>query len=151
MPPQMAPRLRSYPSRRRKATMMPTTRAASTPSRRVTISASNMDRPPHRRMHRRRQTTALALGGFRATVAEARDLQRVPRWHKTVSAADLRLQRRDARADELDDAPATHAHQVVVLLPGVDVLVEEAPAAQPLLAGEPALHQQVEIAIDRGP
>src|SRR5215203_7136662 len=146
MPPQMAPRLRSYPSRRRKATMMPTTRAASTPSRKVTISASNMGRPPRRRSRHRHR-----LHGLSANVAKAGDLQRVPGWHEPMGAADLRLQRRNARADQLDHSPAAGAHQVVVLLPGMDVLVEETPAAQPLLAGEPALHQQVEIAVHRGP
>src|SRR5215210_4571037 len=126
--------------------MMPTTRAASTPSRKVTISASNMGRSPRRRSRRRQRAQ-----GFRAKVAQAGDLQRVPRRHETVSAADLPLERRDTLADELDDPAAAGAHQVVVLLAGVDVLVKEAPAAQPLLAGEPALHQQVEVAVHRGP
>jgi hypothetical protein len=40
---------------------------------------------------------------------------------------------------------------MVVLLPGVHVLVEVAAAAQPLLAGQAALHQQVEVAVHGGP
>src|SRR5262245_49363230 len=98
--------------------MMPTTRAASTPSRRVTISASNMDRPGGR--NGRRHPALQARGGLRAAVAEAGDLQGVAHRHEAVRAADLRLQRRDSRADELDDPAAAGAHQVVVMLPGVN-------------------------------
>src|SRR5262245_64701127 len=123
--------------------MMPTTSAASTPSRRVTMSASNMSRLPDRRARR-------ARGGLRARLAEAGDLQRVAHRHEAVRAADLRLQRRDARAHELDHPAATGAHQMIVLLAGVDVLVEEAAAPQALLAGEAALHQQIQVAVHRG-
>src|SRR6185312_463593 len=146
MPAHTAPRCRSYPSRRRKATMIPTTRAASTPSRKVTMNASNMGRllAARLRLHG-------LLGRLRAGVAQAGDLQRVARRHEAVGAADLPLERRDARADELHHPATAGAYQVVVLLPEVHVLVEEAAAAQPLLAGETALHQEVEVAVDGGP
>src|SRR6185295_17065486 len=104
--------------------MMPTTRAASTPSRSATISASNMDHPPRRR--RRRDAVRRRRGGFRAAEAEARDLQRVPHRHEAVRTADLRLQGSDPRADELHHPAAAGAHQMIVLLAGVNVLVEEA-------------------------
>src|SRR5689334_5515803 len=97
MPAQTAPRRRSYPSRRRKATMIPTTRAASTPSRSVTISASN---------------TGIASCGLKsgllrsralpALIAEAADLEAVARRHETVRPADFRLKGHDARAHELN-------------------------------------------------
>src|SRR5215472_16889697 len=94
MPAHTHPRWRPAASRRRKEAMIPTTRATSTPSRRVTISASNMG------LARRRGAgpalrrpagggAALRLG---AALAEAVDLQRVGGGHEAVGAADLRLQ-----------------------------------------------------------
>src|SRR5436309_8915441 len=146
MPAHTAPSRRSYPSRRRKATMIPTTRAASTPSRRVTMKASNMGRHLPARLSR------VGRGGrLRAAVAQAGDLQRVARRDEAVGAADLPLQRRDPQADELHHPAAAGAHQVVVLLAEVHVLVEETPAAQPLLARQAALHQQVEVTVDGRP
>src|SRR6185369_10913133 len=127
--------------------MIPTMRAASTPSRRVTISDSNMGRslpgPPG------------SSGGhrsprFRAAVAEAGDLQRVVRRHETVGAADLGLERGDPRAHELHHPAAGRAHQVIVALPAVDVLVEETPARELLLRGETALDQEVQVPVDGG-
>src|SRR6185436_9536830 len=97
--------------------MIPTTSAASTPSRRVTIRASSM-----RSLLRR------------ALIAQAADLQGMAGRKEAVGAADLALQCHDARADELDHPAAPGAHQVVVLLAAVHVLVEEAVALQPLLA-----------------
>src|SRR5687767_2246698 len=101
--------------------MMPTTSAASTPSRNVTISASNMGRPSgsHGQRRRRRKYFRGFLG---AGVAEAGDLQRVVGGHEAVGPADLRLERHDARAHELDHPPAARAHEMVVLLPGMNVL-----------------------------
>src|SRR5437764_253474 len=139
MPAHTAPSRRSYPSRRRKATMIPTTRAASTPSRRVTMKASNMGRhlPVHPRL------SGGGRGGrLRAAVAQAGDLQGVARRDEAVGAADLPLQRRDPQADELHHPATAGAHQVVMLLSEMHVLVEETPAAQPLLARQAALHQQ---------
>src|SRR4029079_5332722 len=105
--------------------MMATMRAASTPSRRVTISASTM-RPPAELGPR----PALRLGlRRRAPVAEPGDLKRVPRRLEAMGAADLGLEGGDAGADELDHPAAAGADQVVVvLLAAVDVLVGEAPA-----------------------
>src|SRR5436309_1729586 len=124
--------------------MIPTTRAASTPSRSVTTSDSNMGRGSLRDGGR---PVRLVL---RAGVAEAVDLQRVPRGDEAVGAADLGLQRDDPGADELDHPAAAGAHQVIVLLAAVHVLVEEPVALQPLLARQAALDQQVEVAVDRG-
>src|SRR5258708_3165641 len=126
--------------------MMPTTRAASTPSRRLTISASNMDAPPLSGLagiagH------SLRLG---ATLAQAVDLQAVARRHEAVSAADLSLQRRDAGAHELHHAAAPGAYQVIVPLAAMNVLEQEAAAPQTLLAGEAAGHQQLQVAVDGG-
>src|ERR1700686_4487081 len=97
MPAHTAPRCRSYPPRRRDATMIPTTRAASTPSRKVTMNASNMGRLPAEL----RPGGCARLGRLSAQVAQAGDLQRVARRHEAVGAADLPLERRDPRADEL--------------------------------------------------
>src|SRR6185369_2426670 len=122
--------------------MIPTTSAASTPSRKVTISASNMGR-----------SSACGDAGrllLRALIAQAADLQGVARGDEAVRAADLRLEGREAGADELDDPAAAGAHQVIVLLAAVHVLVEEAVALQALLARQAVGHQQVEIAVDRG-
>src|SRR5436305_15001342 len=124
MPAHTAPSRRSYPSRRRKATMIPTTRAASTPSRRVTMNASNMGRGLL--AHPRPSGGGRGDPGrhLRAAVAQTRDLQRVARRDEAVGAADLPLQRRDPQADELHHPAAAGAHQVVVLLAEVHVLVE---------------------------
>lgn len=67
-----------------------------------------------------------------------------------MGPADLRLESRDPRADELDHAAAAGADQVIVPLPAVDVLIEEAAAAQALLACQSALDEEVEVAVDRG-
>src|SRR5258708_5681939 len=123
--------------------MMPTTRAASTPSRRLTISASNMDAPPLSGI----AGHPLRLG---AALAQAVDLQAVARRHEAVSAADLRLQRRDAGAHELHHAAAPGAYQVIVPLAAMNVLEQEAAAPETLLAGESAGHQQLQVAVDRG-
>jgi hypothetical protein len=95
--------------RRRKATMIATTSAASTPSRSVTSSASSIG-------------ASLVAGG--AVTAAAEDVQPVAVGLEAVRAADLGAQRDDRRADELDHPAAALAHQVIVLLTGVDVLVE---------------------------
>src|SRR5690348_8009805 len=123
--------------------MIPTTRAASTPSRSVTISASNMD-------GLRRARGGAGLRRLRAEIAEAGDLERVPRRHEAVGAADLGLERRDPRAHELHHPAAPGAHEVVVLLARMDVLVKESPAPQPLFPGQAALDQEVQVAVHRG-
>jgi hypothetical protein len=162
--------------------MMPTTRATSTPSRKLTIRASNMVPPPLRgisgpprcqaacatlaflaalaardtlatlpalaALAARSQGTAVRGG---AGLAQPVDLQAVGARHEAVSAADLRLQRGDSRAQELHHPAADRAYQVIVPLPAVNVLVEVAPAPEPLLAGETARHQQIEIAVDGRP
>src|SRR5436305_4489557 len=125
--------------------MIPTTRAASTPSRSVTTSDSNMGRGSLRDGGR---PVRLVL---RAGVAEAVDLQRVPRGDEAVGAADLGLQRDDPGADELDHPAAAGAHQVIVLLAAVHVLVEEPVALQPLLARQAPLDNQAEVALTLAP
>src|SRR5688500_3829173 len=122
--------------------MMPTTSAASTPSRRVTTRASNTGRLRSAAARRR-----LGLG---AADADAVDAQRVPARHEAVGAADLGLQGGDPRAHELDHPAAAGADEVVVVLAGVDVLVEVAPAPEPLLARQAAGDQEVEVAVDGG-
>src|SRR5690606_9208333 len=89
--------------------------------------------------------------GRRAAVAQAVDLQRAALGHEAVGAADLRLQGVDARADELDDAAAGAADEVVVLLAGVEVLVDEATLSEAALADEAAGDHQLEVAVHRGP
>src|SRR5580693_2223148 len=115
--------------------MIPTARAASTPSRRLTISASSIQ-PPHL--------------GRSALLAAAVDLKLVDGGQEAVRAADLGLQRRDAGAHELHHPAAAGADQVIVALSAVHVLVEETAAAEPLLAREAARYQQVEVAVHRG-
>src|SRR4051812_27043900 len=128
--------------------MMPTTRAASTPSRKVTTNASNMGGLSRGRPGR--QPGARRCIGARARVAEAADLQRVTPRLEPVGAADLALQRGDARAHELDHPPAAGADQMIVMLAAMDMLVEEAVLPEALLAGEAALDEEIEVAIDRG-
>ena len=70
--------------------------------------------------------------------------------NEAVGAADLGLQRGDARAHELHHPAALGAHQVVVALAVVDVLVEEPVAPQAYLAHQAAVHQQVQVAVDGG-
>src|SRR5947199_2728491 len=126
--------------------MIPTTSTASTPSRSVTINASNMRHPP--RSRRRGQAVGHSL--LRAAVAEPGDLQRVPGRHEAVRPADLRLERDDPRADEFHHPAAPRAYQMIVLLPRVHVLVEEPAAPQAGLARQAALHQEVQVPVDRG-
>src|SRR6201996_8115463 len=126
--------------------MIPTTSAASTPSRNATIIASNIG-PPFAALRRGCIRAGRRLG---AAPADAVDLQTVGGGQEAVSAADLRLQGGDARAHELHHPAAGGAHQMVVPLAAVDVLVEEAPAPQTLLARQAAQHQQVQVAVDRG-
>src|SRR4029453_6951357 len=113
--------------------MIETTSAASMPSRSVTRRASSM-------------------GGFGggAGPAAAENLEPVPLRLEAVGAADLGPQRHDAPADELDHPPAALAGQVVVLLAGMNVLVERASGTQPLPAHQTAFDEQIQVAIHRG-
>ena len=65
-----------------------------------------------------------------------------------MSAADLPLHRFDHRADELDNATAFATDQVIVMLPHVHVLVQMPVSTEPVLAHQPALHEEVEVAVD---
>lgn len=78
------------------------------------------------------------------------DLQSVDFGVEAMGAGDLALHGADAGAEELDDPAAVGAQQVVVLLAGVDVLEEEARAAQALLAYEAELGEQLEVAVEGG-
>src|SRR5690349_2193142 len=112
--------------------MMPTTRAASTPSRRVTTRASNMQGssadpgPGGPGGNRDGNLDASAL------VAETADLESVAGRHETMGAADLGLERGDAGAHELDHPAAAGADEVIVMLAAVHVLVEETVLPEPL-------------------
>src|SRR5436190_10071206 len=124
--------------------MMPTTSAASTPSRRVMISASSTGGPS-----RPARFPGHALGD-RAVAAEAGDLQIVPRGLEAVGARDLAQHRGDGGAAEFDHASTVGAHQMVVLLSGVHVL-EALPALAHLVTPhQAATDHQVQVAIDRG-
>jgi hypothetical protein len=68
-----------------------------------------------------------------------------------VSPADLRLHRLDHRADELDDATAFAADQMIVSLPHVHVLVQVPVSTESVLAHEPAFHEKIEVAIHGRP
>ena len=67
---------------------------------------------------------------------------------ETVRPADFPLQGNDAGALELHHPAAVGADQVVVLLPGVQVLVAKAALPQTLAADQPARNEQVEIPVD---
>src|SRR5437763_3062896 len=123
--------------------MIPTMRAASTPSRSVTISDSNMGHPLPSPIRRSGTPGGYRSPRLRAAVAETRDLQGVVRRHEAVGAADLGLEGGDPLAHELHHPAAHRAHEVVVVLPAVDVLVEEAPARELLLPGQAALDQEI--------
>src|SRR5262249_13361849 len=115
--------------------MMPITRATSIPSRRVTISASSMDLPPLPPPAVLPRLAAAPLRrprGLRAALAQAVDLQAVGGRQEAVGAADLGLQRGDPRAHELHHPAACGAYQMIVPLTAVNVLVEEAAAAETL-------------------
>src|SRR6476619_6246626 len=81
--------------------MIPTTSAASIPSRSVTISASNMERP--------RKSAA-----FRAVPP---DLMRVVRHSELLPPADILLEPFDLAALELQDPAAPEADHVIVVVP----------------------------------
>src|SRR2546426_12225151 len=91
--------------------MMPTTSAASTPSRSVTTSASNIDSSGG---------SARARGGgaiLRALGAVSAQLMGVLDEREPLAAADVGLDPLDGAVLELDDLPARHADHVVVMVP----------------------------------
>jgi hypothetical protein len=92
---------------------------------------------------------ARSSGRLGAGPAATENLESVVLGLETVGATDLGAQRDDARADELDHPAAAFADQMIVLLAGVDVLVESVARAQALAADEATLDQQIEVAIDR--
>src|SRR6185369_1001090 len=106
--------------------MIPTTRAASIPSRRVTISASNMVAFFSTRLSRAPGTRGGAPGaggsgrGGRARavapLAVAADLVRVIRHPELLPAADFVLETLDVTALELDDGAAAETDHVIVVM-----------------------------------
>src|SRR5258708_6660110 len=119
--------------------MMPTTRAASTPSRSASSSASITSGLRTRASH-----PALA--------AVPHDLVRVADRLEAMPAADLVLQRLDARRGELDDGAASEAHHVLVVLADQGVLVERSLVLQveARLAHEAAVDQGLKGGVDGG-
>jgi hypothetical protein len=93
---------------------------------------------------------ARSSGRLGAGPAATENLESVVLGLETVGATDLGAQRDDARADELDHPAAAFADQMIVLLAGVDVLVESVTRAQALAANQAALDEQIEVAIDGG-
>src|SRR5437867_8130079 len=93
--------------------MMPTTSAASIPSRSVMISASNTPRP-------RAVRPPLRAGGerrlHRAGPAAAADLVHVPGHPEPLAAADFFLKPLDLAAFELDDPAARETDHVIVVV-----------------------------------
>src|SRR5258705_1309617 len=104
--------------------MMPTTRAASMPSLRVTISDSNMAcRSGSRRRGREPRSATRpvpVLPG--AAGAEPPDLVRVVRHLELLLAADFLLEPLDLAALELHDRAAREADHVIVVVPAEDRL-----------------------------
>src|SRR6187401_3155111 len=125
--------------------MMPTTSAASTPSRRVMINASSTGCP----LRRAPRFPGHSLCG-NAVAAEPGDLQVVARRLEAVGARDLAQHRGDGGAPELDHVAAVRADQMIVLLSGVHVLETLAPFAHLVAPNQAAANHQIEIAIDRG-
>src|SRR6266705_3146930 len=125
---------------------MPTTRAASTPSRRATSSAAIM-RPPGRR-----SATGGPSGSLLAPPAVSHDLVRVPDRLEAMLPAHLVLQRLDPRRGELDHGAAPEAHHVLVVPAHQRVLVERGLVLQVEagLAHQAAVDQVLEGAVDRG-
>src|SRR5688572_31785587 len=139
--------------------MIPTTSAASTPSRRVTMSASSIGSPPYTpdpslppggREGRPLPGLSLLSRLCGAVAAETVDLQPVAARLEAVGAADLDLESGDSRALELHHPVTAGADQMIVLLPGVHVLEEKAALAQTMLAHHPGAHQQLETAVRGG-
>lgn len=79
------------------------------------------------------------------------NLQRVLLGIKAMGTTDLPLQGIDTRTHELDDAPTLSAHQMVMTLTGVDMLVQVSTSPQTILLDEAKFRQQVEIAIEGCP
>lgn len=60
---------------------------------------------------------------------------------EAVRPTDFRQQRADPRAHELDHPTADRAHEMMVALAGVNVLIEVAVALQPLARDETAFDE----------
>src|SRR5262245_38113799 len=135
--------------------MMPTTRAASIPSRSVMTSDSNTGPPPGAPGALRLLGGRLAVGcrgGPRpASGAVAPDLVHVPGHGEALLPADLVLRPLDLPALELDDATTRNADHVVVVVPAEHRLVARLSVLHLDLVDQPRVHQARQRPVERGP
>src|SRR5882724_8317875 len=127
--------------------MMPTTSAASIPSRRVMTSDSNTPRPPGRPPGRRARAPRRLRG---ARPAAAADLVHVPGHQESLAPADLVLEPLDLAALELDDPAAGEADHVIVVVTAHHHLVARLPLGHLDLVHQPLLDQPRQGAVERG-
>src|SRR6266542_1522746 len=85
-----------------------------------------------------------------AVAAQAVDLEGVAGGDEAVLAPDLLLHLLDLRREELHGTSAVRAEHVVVAAPVVLVLVARDAVVEGHFAGQAALGQQLERAVDRG-
>ena len=95
-------------------------------------------------------STVPGLRARPAAAADAPQLVGVRQQDEAVVRGDFVLQRLDARLEELDDAPALIADQVVVVVARAQALVPVAGLADPQAAHDPGVDHQLERAVDRG-
>src|SRR5262245_7187688 len=136
--------------------MMPTTRAASIPSRSVMTSDSNTGPPPGAPGPLRLPGARLAVGRRRGGPCRARgavapDLVHVPGHGEALLPADLVLRPLDLPALELDDATTRNADHVVVVVPAEHRLVARLSVLHLDLVDQPRVHQARQRPVERGP
>src|SRR5882672_11370917 len=132
-------------------TMIPTTRAASIPSRRVTISASNMPPCSPRRPGPAdlRPNPGRALEDARPAVPA--DLVRMAGHQETLLAAHLLLDPLHLAAFELEDRSAGEADHVIVVVPPDHRLVAGLAVGHLDLVNQARIDQVRQAAVQRGP
>lgn len=69
---------------------------------------------------------------------------------KTVGSTDLALHGRDPWTHEFDNTAALAADQVIVVLSGMDMFVEESSLTEAYFAYQSRVDHEIEVAVDGG-